>query len=476
MKLATLRYVGIGIPIMAMAIMLFAPNAVDSFDYQGDNDLGYRVVTDREGNVYAAGTGLSDSNGKDFILVKYNSSLVYQWDVSYDGPGHGNDDLTGLALDSSGNVFISGTSTGSSGLDVAVVGFYPNGTLIWGTGDGAQRYNSSGSQPDIANDMVIDVSGNIAICGSTTPTGSYADGLVIVFEPDGDIKSGWPQTIGGGDDEYVFNCISTSSANRVVAAGYFLPEGVSEDKDFLFKQWSGSGSGISEYTYDYQGKNDEAVDIAYGIGTNIAVAVNVYTSGNENRGSVWHFSDGDDGYGWQQIYASESRFNAITTDGTYDYAVGSEGEEMLTVKLVDANGNYSTTWASAGDGVGIRVYHGSYSDAVAMSVHTLGSGVTLTGAAVNPNDTTPQYAHYLTLAYTKNGGLLVEQYYPAGDPTTNDIGYSVNVFGRGYIVVTGDLYEEVEEDQFHNMGTLLYILAGDENDPSSSTIEVGSSG
>jgi hypothetical protein len=65
-----------------------------------------------------AGSG----SGADYATIKYSSAGVPLWTNRYNGPGNGDDTGRGVALDHSGNVIVTGYSTGSgSGWDFATV-------------------------------------------------------------------------------------------------------------------------------------------------------------------------------------------------------------------------------------------------------------------------------------------------------------------------------------------------------------------
>mgnify|MGYP000022815785 CR=1 FL=1 len=83
------------------------------------NDDAFGVATDSSGNVYVTGatTGGLDGNtsayGNDLFVVKYNSSGTKQWTKQL---GTSSDDVAnGVATDSSGNVYVTGWTNG--GLD-----------------------------------------------------------------------------------------------------------------------------------------------------------------------------------------------------------------------------------------------------------------------------------------------------------------------------------------------------------------------
>jgi hypothetical protein len=103
------------------------------------SDVAYGVAVDSSGNVYAAGytegalDGNSSAGGRDLFVVKYNSSGTKQWTKqigtsSEDGAG-------GVAIDSSGNVYVTGSTRG--GLD-------GNTTLADSCDIFVVKYNSSG--------------------------------------------------------------------------------------------------------------------------------------------------------------------------------------------------------------------------------------------------------------------------------------------------------------------------------------------
>ncbi len=92
-----------------------------------------QVGTDASGNIYCVGnTQYSGGNGRNALIVKYNSSGVYQWHHTLKGPvPNQTDSFTSIAFDASGNVFASG-STGQD--DKALyVKYDSSGNLLWQT-------------------------------------------------------------------------------------------------------------------------------------------------------------------------------------------------------------------------------------------------------------------------------------------------------------------------------------------------------
>jgi len=140
-------------------------------------DKGYGVTTDSSGNIYVTGytTGGLDGNtflgggvvlGGDIFLVKYSSSGTKQWTKQL---GTSSDDWgEGVTTDSSGNIYVTGGTGG--GLD--------GNTSSGGYDIFLVKYNSSGTKQwtkqmgtddyEKGNGVTTDSSGNIYVTGSTS--------------------------------------------------------------------------------------------------------------------------------------------------------------------------------------------------------------------------------------------------------------------------------------------------------------------
>lgn len=194
--------------------------------YYGGNmsDHGISVVTDASGDVYMAGQTTStsgiDSNGVqniyggglfDAFLVKFDSNGNRIWATYYGGTG--DDQATGLAIDSLGNVYMSGNTTSTTGIasggfqnalgsigyeDAFIVKFDSSGNRIWATYYG-------GTQSEEAWGIATDIFGNVFISGNTMSSSGIASG-------------GFQNSYGGSEDAYLVKFDSTG--NRIWATYY----------------------------------------------------------------------------------------------------------------------------------------------------------------------------------------------------------------------------------------------------------------
>jgi Secretion system C-terminal sorting domain/Beta-propeller repeat len=148
------------------------------------NEEGVAIEVDGLRNVYVTGTRGSKDNGTDYVTIKYNTSGVRQWVAGYDGPGHNNDLPKSLAVDQLGNVFVTGesvisTSPGGSPLnDYATVKYNSSGIQQWARGFG-------GSSEDRATDIALDNSGNIYVTGGSVRSESITDFATIKYNTSG---------------------------------------------------------------------------------------------------------------------------------------------------------------------------------------------------------------------------------------------------------------------------------------------------
>ncbi len=101
----------------------------------GHQDQPVDVAVDSAGNALVAGTAgsaLYDVNG-DYVTLKYDSSGAQQWVETYDLSGDW-DHAAGLAVDSVGSAYVTGSATDANGRTViATVKYAPNGLLAWET-------------------------------------------------------------------------------------------------------------------------------------------------------------------------------------------------------------------------------------------------------------------------------------------------------------------------------------------------------
>ena len=160
-------------------------------------DSGYNMTADSNGNIYTTGffssiadfdpgagtANLSSSGGTDIFVSKLDSDGNFVWAKKMGGPG--DDNGSGIALDSIGKVYITGkfyewgdfdpgdgwyglTSAGSS--DGFISKLDNDGNFIWAKGIGGTGYDSG-------NDIRLDLNSNILSTGSFSGTVDFDPGV-----------------------------------------------------------------------------------------------------------------------------------------------------------------------------------------------------------------------------------------------------------------------------------------------------------
>ncbi len=96
---------------------------VQRFQRQGDAGPP-KMLLDAGGNVLLTGYSYDaayEASNDDWVTLKYSSAGVPIWTNYYNGPGSSLDRPHALAVDASGNVFVTGGSFGSPGAPGCVV-------------------------------------------------------------------------------------------------------------------------------------------------------------------------------------------------------------------------------------------------------------------------------------------------------------------------------------------------------------------
>ena len=131
--------------------------------YDGDAhgaDRARAVVVDADGSVVVAGSSAGADTSFDFATIKYDAEGHQLWVSRYDGPAHADDRLKALVVDGVGNIYVTGDSRGGDGAATAVtVKYGPDGELRW-----AERFPFEGGSLSPA-DIAVDDSGNVYVTG-----------------------------------------------------------------------------------------------------------------------------------------------------------------------------------------------------------------------------------------------------------------------------------------------------------------------
>ena len=132
--------------------------------------LAKAIAVDGSNNVVV--TGYSSGNGSDYdyATIKYSAAGMPLWTNRYNGPGNTNDQATAVAVDSKGDVVVTGYSTGNAHTpypypfaDYATIKYSSAGVPLW-----TNRYHGPGNGDDGGTAVVVDGSNNVIVTGYST--------------------------------------------------------------------------------------------------------------------------------------------------------------------------------------------------------------------------------------------------------------------------------------------------------------------
>lgn len=171
---------------IALMVLLFSPclhaqgnvafNWIHSWG-GSSTESGSAVATDSSGNVYVAGSTESFGAGdQDVLLLKYNTAGTPQWARTWGGSN--NDFANGVITDANGFVYVVGgtESFGAGWFDVLLLKFDDTGNLIW-------ERTWGGSSYDVGYDISFDNDGNLAIAAESYSFGNSA--VLLTFSTEG---------------------------------------------------------------------------------------------------------------------------------------------------------------------------------------------------------------------------------------------------------------------------------------------------
>jgi len=187
-----------------------------------DYDSSFAVAVDTYGNAYISGTtaaSLAGANqgGSDAWVAKYNNSGKLVWKRQLGSSG--DDESYGVAVDTYGNVYISGYTTGAlagakqGGSDAWVAKYNSSGKLVWKQQLGSSEYDTSSG-------IAVDTYGNVYISGETDGAlaralQGYYDAWVAKYNSDG--KLIWKQQLGTSNEDVSFGVAVDTIGNLYIS-------------------------------------------------------------------------------------------------------------------------------------------------------------------------------------------------------------------------------------------------------------------
>ena len=129
-------------------------------------DSAWDMALDASDNIYVTGIS-SNALNNDYATVKYNSSGVQQWASRFNDADNERDHARAIAVDGNGNAYVTGMTGAKSGRNTTV--YY--GTVKYNSTNGDQEWVALYKGPDNGGsdgfDVAVDASGNVYVTGQS---------------------------------------------------------------------------------------------------------------------------------------------------------------------------------------------------------------------------------------------------------------------------------------------------------------------
>jgi hypothetical protein len=177
------------------------------------NDGAIAAAVDSNGNVFVTGQSVSSAGDYDYATIKYSSAGTALWTNRYNGRGNTNDSAEALAVDGTGNLIVTGYSTGSAGInDYATIKYSGSGAPLW-----TNRYHGPSDGDDHAGAIAVDGSGNVFVTGLSRGSGSGYDYATIAYSGAGTAL--WTNRYDGGNGDDGALALAVDRDANVFATG-----------------------------------------------------------------------------------------------------------------------------------------------------------------------------------------------------------------------------------------------------------------
>lgn len=446
--------------ISAMALGFYSPNAL--------TDIGSAIKVDASGNSYVLGTfsgtvdfdagaavqDLTSAGSEDIFLAKYDATGNILWAKRLGGTS--TESGAALALDASGNIYITGffigtadfdpgsgvqnlTSTAAN-IDLFLAKYDASGNYIW-----AKRMGGSGSETGTA--LAIDASGNCYVTGNFSGTADFdpdaattqnlvstgnADIFLAKYNASGNYI--WAKAMGSVD-------VDAGNGVAVDASGNSYITG-------LFRGTADFDPGPAVQNLLHAGAGDIFL-AKYDASGNYVWAKRIGGSGTDNGGDVVVDASGN-AYITGSFQGANINFDP---NGGPQYLSDAGSGDIFMAKY-DASGNY--VWAKRMGGTTVDYCRGLAMDA--------SDNLYITGGFSGTADFDPGTGTY-NLTAAGNVDIHLAKYDASGNfiwaksmgGTNSDVANALDVDASGSTYVTGYFTETADLDPGSNTENLVSL-------------------
>lgn len=366
------------------------------------------------------------------------------WSSTYNGPGNFVDQSRAIAVDTLGNVYVTGESQGSGTFeDYCTIKYRPSGDTAW-----VRRFNGADTC-DFARSVAVDEQGNVYVTGYSATSGAVYRWVTIKYDSTG--QQLWLKdfTAPGGNTALAAKVALDDAGNAYVAGS---TSGVDTSLDYTLVKYSSAGDTLWARRYDGPGSLRDSLIALF-----VDSAGNAYVTGysfslaqatQEDFATIKYRPNGDTA--WVRRYDGPGNFYDLGTCLTVDL----QGNVYVAGNSIGSP-VFQWDWATIKyDSVGNELWVGRSPEAgfaYDIACDNFGN-VAVAGTRVGIGADWD----FATIRYFPNGDTIWRRTY-GGISNSTDIAYSVETDTLGNTYATGKIL--LDGPQWRS-GTIKYDSAG----------------
>lgn len=378
---------------------------VQSYNGTGnDNDQGMKLVLDAAANVYVTGYSKGSGTDNDITTIKYNTAGAQQWVGIYNGSFNGQDQGASIAVDASGNVFVTGyeTTSNQNYFDMVTIMYDAAGTQQW-----ADSYDGPGSANDQGVDIVNDGAGNTYVVGTSDTMYNSApnnDIVLLKYNNAGAIQ--WRRVYWSPTYSYdIARRMCLDRNGNILICGYGGL--VNEGNNYYIIKYNPAGACLWSQFYNYATNTYEQPwgIVADSLGDVIVTGQGITTTSTQTNDYVTVK------YNSAGVFQWAARYNGAGNNHDYAYAVALD--DSLNIFVTGSSKGTSGTlydiatvkYDAAGNEKYVLIYNGAASkDDAGNAIAVQNADIYIAGRSSNfTND------DYITLRYSYSAIGIEEQ-------------------------------------------------------------------
>jgi hypothetical protein len=390
----------------------------------GGDDSPIAIAADRNGNVFVTGGSWNGSNS-DYATIGYSNAGVPLWTNRYNGPGNGDDISQGIAVDNSGNVSVTGWSSGTNGQEWTTIKYSGTGMTLW-----TSRYSGpSRLVTPKSHSIAADRNGNVFV-----ESGAYA---IVAYSTAG--MPLWTNRYVGPIANDTSYAITVDGSGKVFVTGESYPIPDTLTSEYATVAYSAAGAAVWTNFYTINGGGRS---IGFAITTD--ANGNVFVTGS-SKGEAGKFEYATVSYSGAGVPLWTNRYSD-TGNNAYALAIAVDRSGNVLVTGRSNNGTTDEYVTIKYSNAGLPLWTNRYSGGIgnisdAIAVDSSGN-VFVTGTLYNGTNN-----DYSTIGYSAAGLPLWTNLYPGSD----DVFYkpALAVDSSGNVLVTGS-------SGLHSSGGIYY--------------------